>query len=82
MTTNPQQPYDALSNREFQVAALVALALTDQQISKSLFISVSTVKAHIANIKSKLGLNTRVEVVRWMLVSHYEGKIILFDNVL
>jgi DNA-binding NarL/FixJ family response regulator len=49
--SQPMQPFDRLSAREFQVAALVALALTDQQIAKSLFITVSTVKAHIASIK-------------------------------
>jgi DNA-binding NarL/FixJ family response regulator len=80
--SQPMQPFDRLSAREFQVAALVALALTDQQIAKSLFITVSTVKAHIASIKSKLSLSNRTAVCRWMLVSHYEGNIVLFDNVL
>lgn len=78
----PFTTVEQLSPREYQVAALVALALTDQQIAKSLFISVSTVKAHIASIKSKLALSNRTAVCRWMLVSHYEGKIVLFDNVL
>ncbi len=85
---HPQQPMveplNVFTPREYQVAVLVALALSDQKISKSLCITISTVKAHLANIKSKLGLSTRGEVIRWMLVYHYEHNknIVLFDNVL
>jgi DNA-binding NarL/FixJ family response regulator len=71
-----------LTPREKQVAVLVALALTDSQIASSLFITVATVKAHVGNIKDKLHLSNRTAICRWMLVSHYERNIILFDNVL
>jgi DNA-binding NarL/FixJ family response regulator len=77
-----QGPLDLLTPRERQVAVLVALALTDSQIASSLFITVATVKAHVGNIKDKLHLSNRTAICRWILVSHYEGNIILFDNVL
>jgi DNA-binding NarL/FixJ family response regulator len=78
----PNEPFDQLTPRERQVAVLVALALTDSQIADSLFITLSTVKAHVGSVKSKLGLRSRTALCRWMLVSHYERNIVLFDNVL
>jgi DNA-binding NarL/FixJ family response regulator len=77
-----QEPFDLLTPRERQVAVLVALALTDSQIADSLFITLSTVKAHVGSVKSKLNLKSRTALCRWMLVSHYERNIVLFDNVL
>jgi DNA-binding NarL/FixJ family response regulator len=86
MTAQPsqsqQEPLDQLTPREKQVAILVALALTDSQIADSLFITLSTVKAHVGSVKSKLNLRNRTAICRWMLVSHYERNIVLFDNVL
>lgn len=78
----PQPNISQLTAREYQVAVLVALALTDRQIADSLFISVTTVKAHINTVRSKLGLANRTAVCRWMLVTHYEGNTNLLDNVL
>ena len=78
-----QEPLlDLLTKRERRVATLVALAQTDKQIAKSLFITVRTVRAHIDVIKQKLNLDTKMEVCRWMLVTHYEQNIDIYDNVL
>lgn len=85
--TQPQplidkEPFTQLTKRERQVAVMVALALSDQQIARSLVITVRTVRAHLDVIKSKLHLASRAEVIRWMLVSHYERNIDIYDNVL
>jgi DNA-binding NarL/FixJ family response regulator len=76
------EPLERLTRREYQVAVLVALALSDSQIAASLFISHATVRAHVNTVKSKLGLANRTAICRWMLVSHYEGNTNIFDNVL
>jgi len=44
------------------VLALVGEAMSDADIGHKLFISPKTVSVHVANIKSKLGLESRVEV--------------------
>jgi DNA-binding NarL/FixJ family response regulator len=81
-TTAPQPP-EPLTPREREVAALVAFALTDNQIASALFITPQTVKVHISSILSKLHLSNRTAICRWVLVSHYEGgNTILFGNVL
>lgn len=48
-----------LSRREQEVARLVEKGLTNSEIADSLFISVSTVKRHIANIYNKINITSR-----------------------
>jgi DNA-binding NarL/FixJ family response regulator len=56
---------DVLSDREEEIVGAVARGRTNQEIADELFISVSTVKSHLANIQTKLGLRNRVEVAGW-----------------
>ena len=48
---------------------LLALGHTNQEIAKTLFISVRTAETHRAHIMQKLGLGTRAELVRYALVN-------------
>lgn len=50
-----------LSDRELEVIRLIAAGKTNQQISMELRISESTVKFHVNNILSKLGVNDRTQ---------------------
>ncbi len=52
-----------LSSRELEVLKAVTDGLTNKEIGEKLFISISTVKTHIINIYSKLGVKNRVEAV-------------------
>jgi DNA-binding NarL/FixJ family response regulator len=54
-----------LSARELDVAAAVAVGRTNQEIADDLFISLSTVKTHLANVQTKLDLRNRVEIAAW-----------------
>ncbi|MFF0741719.1 response regulator [Streptomyces sp. NPDC004111] len=54
-----------LTERETAVARLVARGLTNQEISRSLAVSLSTTKSHLANIQTKLGVRNRVEIAAW-----------------
>lgn len=54
-----------LSEREREVARLLALGYTNQEVAKQLYVSVRTAEAHRAHIMRKLRLNTRAELVRW-----------------
>ena len=51
-----------LSPRELEVLALVADGRSDGEIAEELFISKKTASAHVAHIKNKLGVESRVEV--------------------
>ena len=56
-----------LSLREKEVLGLVALGFTNLQIAEELVISVKTVESHKANIKKKLGINRRSDLVRYAM---------------
>ncbi len=58
-------PAPALSEREEEVIRAVAGGLTNQEIGESLFISLGTVKTHVASIQTKLGVRNRVEIAGW-----------------
>jgi DNA-binding NarL/FixJ family response regulator len=50
-----------LSKRELEVLRLVATGLSNEEIAARLFISVNTVKKHVANILDKLHLENRIQ---------------------
>ena len=54
-----------LSARERQVIQLVDRGYPNEQIAETLSISDGTVKNHVTNIYSKLGVRTRAEAVAW-----------------
>jgi two-component system, NarL family, response regulator NreC len=58
---------DPLSDREREVLRLLALGHTNQEIAKTLYISVRTAETHRAHIMQKLGLSSRAELVRYAL---------------
>lgn len=53
-----------LTSREVEVLELVARSLSNKEIAGKLFISVSTVKNHLASVYDKLGANRRAEAVK------------------
>jgi two-component system response regulator NreC len=44
---------------------LIVLGYTNRQAAEELGLSVRTVETHRANLMGKLGLKSRVELVRW-----------------
>jgi LuxR family maltose regulon positive regulatory protein len=61
---SPAQPLiDPLSPRELEVLRLVAQGLSNAEISKQLFLAVSTVKGHNLRIFAKLQAQSRTEAV-------------------
>ena len=55
-----------LSRRELEVARLMADGATNADAAAQLFISERTVESHVTNIFNKLGVDSRVQVVRWV----------------
>jgi predicted ATPase/DNA-binding CsgD family transcriptional regulator len=55
-----------LTKRELEVARLIADDMTTREIASTLFISERTVETHVTNMLNKLGLNSRVQLTRWI----------------
>jgi two-component system response regulator NreC len=56
---------EPLTPREIEVLRLIAQGHTNRQTANLLSISIRTVESHRANLMSKLGLRSRVEIVRY-----------------
>lgn len=57
--------HQPLSEREFEVLSLKVSDKTNQEIAQEIFLSVNTVKFHLKNAYSKLGVSNRKEVLRF-----------------
>ena len=53
---------EALTERELEVARAVGAGWSNAEISRRLYLSVATVKAHVGRILDKLGADNRVQV--------------------
>jgi DNA-binding NarL/FixJ family response regulator len=60
-----RKPLEPLTDREEEVLAVVARGRTNQEVAAELFISLSTVKTHIASLMVKLPARNRVEIAMW-----------------
>ena len=68
MSVDPTQQF---TDRELQIFKMIGEAYSTRKIAKELFLSVSTVESHRANIKIKLGVKSAPELnqraVQWVL---------------
>lgn len=69
-SAEPVQPKEPLTTREEEVLQAIARGMTNAEISRELFISLSTVKTHVANLMAKLAVRNRVEIVIWAYETH------------
>lgn len=64
-TDPPIQPAWPLTDREEEVLVTVARGRTNAEIAAELHISLSTVKAHLSSLMTKLEARNRVELAMW-----------------
>jgi DNA-binding NarL/FixJ family response regulator len=66
-----REQLDRLTEREREVAIAIGLGRSNAEISRELYMSVATVKAHVSRVLEKLELNNRVQIA---LLAHDAGE--------
>ena len=66
-----REQLDRLTEREREVAVAIGLGKSNAEISRELYMSVATVKAHVSRVLEKLELNNRVQIA---LLAHDAGE--------
>ncbi len=54
-----------MTPRELDIVRSVAQGRTNTEVASELYVTVSTVKTHLARVQEKLGARNRVEVAAW-----------------
>ncbi|MFJ5548357.1 response regulator [Streptomyces sp. NPDC093225] len=63
--TTARRPAEPLTERERDVVRCLARGMTNAEIATELYVSLSTVKTHLANVQTKLDARNRVEIAAW-----------------
>jgi DNA-binding CsgD family transcriptional regulator len=58
--------WDGLTEREYEVALLIAQGKSNREIANALTVSERTVTTHVTNIFNKLGFTARAQVAAWI----------------
>jgi DNA-binding NarL/FixJ family response regulator len=66
-----REQLDRLTEREREVAVAIGQGRSNAEISRELYMSVATVKAHVSRVLEKLELNNRVQIA---LLAHDAGE--------
>jgi NarL family two-component system response regulator LiaR len=62
MRNRPEhEPHHDLTDRELEILILIGEGKTNQEIANELFIGIKTVKTHVSNVLSKLGVEDRTK---------------------
>jgi DNA-binding NarL/FixJ family response regulator len=69
----PLEPPPDFTERETEVARLIARGLSNAEIGGELYLSEATVKTYVTRVLGKLGLRDRVQIVVWA----YESGLIV-----
>lgn len=58
---HPEGGIEYLSERELEVLQLITQGYTNQEIADKLYVAISTIKTHVGNIYTKMGVKSRVQ---------------------
>ncbi len=64
------RPHELLSNREMEVARLIASGISTKKIAEQLSLSVKTINTHRSRLLAKLGLKNSVELTSYCIHNH------------
>ena len=60
-----------LTDRESEVLRLIALGYSNKEIGTNMNLSVKTIEAHKANGMRKLGISSRIDIVRYAILQNW-----------
>src|SRR5438270_450992 len=60
-----------LTDRESEVLRLIALGYSNKEIAESMNLSVKTIETHKGNAMQKLGINSRIGIVRYAILQDW-----------
>ena len=69
----PAAGWAGLTDSELAVVRLVAAGQTNRQIAEQLFLSPNTISSHLRRVFAKLGISSRVELVRLFVARRRPG---------
>ena len=64
VTRRSAETDSGLTEREREIALLVAAGRTNREVAEQLVLSTRTIEAHLRNVYGKLGVRSRVELTR------------------
>ena len=64
----PSETMRDLTQREEEILRLIALGHSNKEIANQLELSVKTVEVHKANAMKKLGMQSRIDIVRYSVL--------------
>ena len=62
---------NTLTDRESEVLRLIALGYSNKEIAESMNLSVKTIETHKGNAMQKLGINSRIGIVRYAILQDW-----------
>ena len=68
MAINLDEPIEHLTPRELEVLRLIAQGLPNRKIAEQLAVNERTVKHHVSEILSKLGVDNRTQAITYAAV--------------
>jgi DNA-binding CsgD family transcriptional regulator len=60
-----------ITDRELEVVKLLAVGYSNKEIAEILYLSVRTVKNHVGNVFRKVDIETRVELIGWLIQNNH-----------
>lgn len=70
LTAAPDPDATTLTQRELQVADLVAQGMSNKEIAGTLVISLRTAETHVQHVLSKLSFTSRTQIATWFTEHH------------
>ncbi|GJM29394.1 MAG: hypothetical protein DHS20C17_20290 [Cyclobacteriaceae bacterium] len=52
-----------LNQREYEILGLIAKGFSNQEIADQLFLALPTIKTHVSNLYSKMGVQSRTQAI-------------------
>jgi two-component system, NarL family, nitrate/nitrite response regulator NarL len=73
-TEVPRKPSQGLTSRQIEIAILISQGLSNKEVSRQLNLAEGTVKLHLHNIYTRIGLRNRTALTMFALRNMRYGR--------